>query len=449
LPSSDPTDKERRGLIEIVFDSLEHDILVLDRDFNILVANRRVEERFASQGPLVGKKCYTVTRDRIRPCPECPYVRSLATGQPHTQIVRACRHDDPDGKPGWFEISSNLIRDSGGAVIGAIEQVKDVTDVKRIEEDLTDEVSRRRLLVEQSKDGIVVLDHSGRVHEANQQFARMLGYSTEEVYQLHVWDWDAVWDKASLLEQIAEADEHGSHFEARHRRKDGTLLEVELSTNGVYYRGEKLVFCVCRDITEKKALQEKIRQLAIRDPLTEIFNRRYIFQRLAEVAAEYERGEAEFCISIMDLDHFKGINDTYGHRVGDLTLKAFANLVGSLIRPYDIFGRYGGEEFVVVSRNAAEAEVAAMLTRIRAKVRTTAFTFWDHEIRLTFSCGLASSTEYAREAFSLEHMVSLADQRLYEAKAAGRDRCVSPCNPDSAVGQTTSAQVAPSTSPSS
>ena len=92
----------------------------------------------------------------------------------------------------------------------------------------------------------------------------MLGYSMEEVQQLHVWDWDTQFTKEQLLEMIEAIDDTGDHFETHHRRKDGTLCEVEISTNGAVYRGQKLIFCVCRDITKRKRA-EKEREKLIKD----------------------------------------------------------------------------------------------------------------------------------------------------------------------------------------
>jgi PAS domain S-box-containing protein len=125
---------------------------------------------------------------------------------------------------------------------------------------LLDETTRRRILVEQSRDGIVVLDQNGKVFEANQRYADMLGYSMEEVIELHVWDWDTQWSKEQLLEMLHTVDETGDHFETRHRCKDGTHLDVEISTNGAVSKGQKLIFCVCRDITERKKAEKELQK---------------------------------------------------------------------------------------------------------------------------------------------------------------------------------------------
>jgi PAS domain S-box-containing protein len=132
--------------------------------------------------------------------------------------------------------------------------------LKQAEETLKEEAIRRRILVDQSTDGIVVIDQNGKVYEANQRYADMLGYSMQEVLQLSVWDWDTQWSREQLLEMLQSANETGRHFETKHRRKDGTVYDVEISNNGAIFGGQKLIFCVCRDITERKRAAEALRE---------------------------------------------------------------------------------------------------------------------------------------------------------------------------------------------
>jgi PAS domain S-box-containing protein len=133
----------------------------------------------------------------------------------------------------------------------------DITERKLMEESLANEAIRRRILVEQSRDGIVILDENGAVFEANRRFAEMLGYSPEEVLKLNVWDWEFLYPPEKVKEMINTVDEAGDHFETKHRRKDGSIYDVEISTNGATVAGQKLIFCVCRDITERKRAEEK------------------------------------------------------------------------------------------------------------------------------------------------------------------------------------------------
>jgi PAS domain S-box-containing protein len=128
------------------------------------------------------------------------------------------------------------------------------------EKTLADEATRRRILIDQSRDGIVVLDQDGRVYEANRQFAEMLGYSNEEARQLNVYDWEYLFPREQVVEMIRTVDEAGDHFETQHRRKDGSTYNVEISTNAATFAGQKLVFCVCRDITERKTMEKQLQE---------------------------------------------------------------------------------------------------------------------------------------------------------------------------------------------
>jgi len=130
--------------------------------------------------------------------------------------------------------------------------------------ELAEEATRLRILMDQSRDGISVLDENGKVYDANQQFAEMLGYSLEEVRELHAWDWDAQWGREHILGMIRTVDETGDHFETRHRRRDGTVFDVEMSTNGAIIAGKKLIFCISRDITERKRAEGMLAEEAAR-----------------------------------------------------------------------------------------------------------------------------------------------------------------------------------------
>lgn len=146
-----------------------------------------------------------------------------------------------------------------------VEKIRRRQEHNKTEQALADEAVRRRILIEQSSDGIVVLDQKGKVFEANKRFAEMLGYSPDEVLQLHVWDWDTRTPREFFTPIPAEIA--GPRFETKHYRKDGSAYDVEICSNEAIIAGQKLVFCVCRDITERKQMQEK---LVITDRLASI-----------------------------------------------------------------------------------------------------------------------------------------------------------------------------------
>ncbi len=172
------------------------------------------------------------------------------------------RHDvnllTKEGKRVYTEVSASLITIKQEPVDIVI--IRDITERKKVEEQLANEEVRRRILIEQSRDGIVILDQNGKVYDANQRFARMLGYKMEEMRQLHVFDWEFLYPRERVVEMLSTVDEKGDHFETRHRRKDGTICDVEISTNGAVFAGQKLIFCVCRDITERKRMEKALRE---------------------------------------------------------------------------------------------------------------------------------------------------------------------------------------------
>jgi PAS domain S-box-containing protein len=164
-----------------------------------------------------------------------------------------------DGRKVLIE-GSAVPRYIGDRVVATHGIFRDITEHRRAEEALANEAIRHRILIDESSDGIVVLDEKGKVYEANKRFAEMLGYTYEEAQKLSVWDWEYLFPREQVAEMIRTVDERGDHFETKHRRKDGSTFDVEISTNGAVVSGQKLIFCVCRDITERKQAEEELRQ---------------------------------------------------------------------------------------------------------------------------------------------------------------------------------------------
>lgn len=137
---------------------------------------------------------------------------------------------------------------------------QDITERKREQELLSFEARYRQVLMEHSKDGIVILDQDGRVFESNKKFAEMLGYPLESMHRLSVFDWEFLHTHEQVIEMIRSVDESGDNFETKHRRKDGSIYDVEISTNASWFKGQKLIFCICRDITDRKQAEEIINE---------------------------------------------------------------------------------------------------------------------------------------------------------------------------------------------
>jgi len=164
----------------------------------------------------------------------------------------------PSGKVAFWETTANPIRDAQGRITACLEIGRDVTERKEQEQALADELTRRRLLIDQSVDGVVVIDENDKVYEANQRFADMLGYTLEEVHELHTWDWDKNYSPKQLHALGTKADEKGFILETTHTRKDGSTIDVDISISGIMYGGQKLIFCIQRDITERNQAEEAL-----------------------------------------------------------------------------------------------------------------------------------------------------------------------------------------------
>jgi PAS domain S-box-containing protein len=165
-----------------------------------------------------------------------------------------------DGTSFYAEVLLSRLEYKGKTVLQST--VRDITKRKQAENALAGEELRRRILMEQSRDGIVVLTDDGKVFEANKRYADALGYTAAEALQLHIWDWDTQWTREQLLEMLRKTDAAGNLLETQHRRKDGSFYDVEVSSNGAVIGGRKLIFCVCRDITGRKRAEEEIRHIS-------------------------------------------------------------------------------------------------------------------------------------------------------------------------------------------
>lgn len=177
-------------------------------------------------------------------------------------------------------------------------------------------------------------------------------------------------------------------------------------------------------VLKQRAVQESYKQLANKDPLTGLDNRRRLYERLAEVMSDSQRHGRPVAVVMIDLDHFKHVNDTYGHDFGDDVLVGFARLLQTQCRLEDEICRFGGEEFILVMSDTPLDSAESVVERLRQIWEQTIFeTPEGHEIRLTASFGLAGSLP-GEGPVQGDDLIKRADQAVYAAKAAGRNRWV-------------------------
>ncbi|PBZ54968.1 hypothetical protein CJU54_00565 [Pseudomonas aeruginosa] len=216
-----------------------------------------------------------------------------------------------------------------------------------------------------------------------------------------------------LPEQVAAADSRPHDRQAL--RSDGSHFAAELSVAALD-DGSRVA--EIRDVSMRKALEEELRLLAFRDPLTGALNRRAFAEHAEHELLRSRRQESSLCLAIFDLDHFKQINDRYGHAVGDQVLQRFSRLCQERIRRTDLFARFGGEEFVLLMPDTGKNQAMVLLELLR--------THWAEEqldspqgiFRSTVSIGLVP----IEGVTPLEYGLERADAALYKAKSAGRNR---------------------------
>ncbi|MBE0460370.1 MAG: diguanylate cyclase [Candidatus Aminicenantes bacterium] len=175
-----------------------------------------------------------------------------------------------------------------------------------------------------------------------------------------------------------------------------------------------------------KEANEKLHILAITDSLTEILNRRAVIDSLIKEISRSGRERKPLCIVMLDIDHFKAINDTYGHVAGDKVLKEVVSRAKTCLRPYDIIGRFGGEEFVLGIVNTDQEKSIEITERIRKNICEKPFKVEKKELRVSVSIGLTNITppEIIDPNSVLDEMIKIADNALYEAKETGRNKVV-------------------------
>lgn len=164
----------------------------------------------------------------------------------------------------------------------------------------------------------------------------------------------------------------------------------------------------------------RLEEIAVRDELTGLFNRRHFLARLDEELARTERGGTRLHIALIDLDHFKEVNDVHGHQVGDLVLRKFADVAQRDLRRSDVVARYGGEEFIVLFAEGESSDIAQVLERLRIDFASACVRDINPEMTVTLSAGLAAW----HDGDTPDSIIQRADQALYKAKDDGRNRLV-------------------------
>lgn len=294
----------------------------------------------------------------------------------------------------------------------------------------------RDTVMEHIPEMVFVVDIHDRVIDANAMAQKWLGKSMEDIQGQDPIEVFRKWPQ--LLNRFFFTEYSREEIEI----PGNPPHTLEIVVTPLYNRSNILEgrVILARDMTERKLLENQLKSVnqslqnqlnenerlriqlqeqAIRDPLTGVYNRRFFSEALDREAAQAKRENTPFSIIIMDVDHFKQFNDTYGHKCGDMVLQHLARFLSDNTRSGDIVCRYGGEEFVILMPDAATDSAYERANFFRTQFEQLRIEYEGKTLKSTFSAGVAS---FPAHATSGEGLLSLADQALYRSKAQGRNR---------------------------
>ncbi|WP_142809082.1 sensor domain-containing diguanylate cyclase [Tepidiphilus olei] len=332
----------------------------------------------------------------------------------------------PDGRILWLEDRGQICdRDpTTGRVLRAIGVSRDVTQEE-------EKIQRDRLLtaaLRHAPVGIMIAAADGTVEWVNPALEQITGYSAGELIGTRAGLlFHSGVQPESFYRELWETISRGAVWQGRmvNKTATGELRHHDVTIAPVTdNEGRPLHYIATyRDVTEQVVLEERLERMAMTDPLTELPNRRAFLEAMQKEFQRVVRSgftiDSSFCL--IDLDHFKRINDTLGHAAGDAVLRHFAQTVQQTLRQMDVCGRLGGEEFgILLPQTDDRAAIAAMERLLRA-IRQSVVVFEGHAIRYTISAG---GTSFAISDRTIDDVFARADRALYRAKEYGRDHLV-------------------------
>jgi diguanylate cyclase (GGDEF)-like protein/PAS domain S-box-containing protein len=280
-------------------------------------------------------------------------------------------------------------------------------------------------------EGVYVVDKARKIIFWNNGSEIITGFSAQEVINSHCY--------MNILKHV---DESGKRLCFEGCPLEDTLLTGRINEADVYLhhkKGHRIpvtvksiplfnenneVIAAVEVFTDRRFLEEKqaeniaLKQLLEKDNLTAIYNRNYMEFQLDSVIKEAEKFNTQFSLLFIDIDHFKDVNDTYGHNIGDEVIKMIANTLMNNLRPKDIAGRWGGEEFLVLLKNVGEIGLEKIADRLRMLCQSSSLDTNGKKVSVTVSIGAT----YYRKGDSTKNIVERADQLMYASKEAGRNR---------------------------
>ena len=413
-----------RNLVE----NMSNGVLVLTpaangADFEVAGCNKALEQIMHLNYKAVVSNTFTevFAGSVMRPLLEV-LQRVSHSGEPENSVIT---HYNEDYLTDWLEFY--VYRLPNEEVVAVCE---DLTEKMRANEELQKTTQRLQLAAEGAKFGVWEVDLSDYSLFWDDWMYRIYGLEKGK-FDLTFASWekmvhpdDRKMIQKRLLEVVAGEEEYDLEYRFFKPAAEMVYIKchgiVSYSADGIPESLTGIVY----DITEQKQAEQKLEEAAITDKLTGAYNRHFLYGRLQELLDKHRRDDTMFSLAVFDLDHFKAINDTYGHIAGDRVLQHFAGTLKTHVRSYDIIVRFGGEEFIAVFLDVEKESACKLCNRILEDLTATAVRVSEAEIRYSFTCGVTDVTGWDHQSGGIDDLISAADSLLYKGKTNGRKQVV-------------------------
>ena len=418
------TDAER---FRAVFQNAALGIGILGRDSRILSVNPALAQILGySAAELEGLCFYDLLPAQERVRARRGYAEFWELRPPRFTLERTFPRRDGTLVSGRFQLS--WVCDDDGTPTSLLVLVEDVTLAKRAADELERERAYLDRLFETSPSAIALVNRGQHIVRVNAEFTRLFGYSSDEVLGRTPGELIAPPEKQAESRLLVERLQRGERFslETTRRHKDGHLVQVSLTVTPIPIPGDAMAaYAMYTDISERKQMEEALRRASTTDELTGLANRRGFFRQAAREWKRAQRAGEDLLVLFVDVDDFKQVNDTYGHREGDRVLREIAELIQRSVRDTDVtarlgheggvLARLGGDEFVVLALGASAGAEQVLAERLQAAMQRYNERH-GRPYRISLSVGAARHAPL--DATSLDDLLAEADQRMYAQKRA-------------------------------
>lgn len=329
------------------------------------------------------------------------------------------------GEVRWVAERGSAVFDPDGRPLALEGIIQDISNRKQIENALFSTEQKYRSMFENSTLGMFQTTESGTYLNANPALARLYGYASpaaliSDLNNISTQLYVLPGRRAEFTQAILAAG-RVYNFESEVYRHNGDTIWISENAHAVYDTQGKILYYegTVEDITARKSHELQIRQLAVTDNLTGLLNRHAFSGKLASLITEADAAQRKIAIAFIDLDHFKLINDTLGHRAGDKLLEHVAQRLIASTRPSDIIVRFGGDEFVMLYPSLRYAEDAEPLLARVMEAISHPIAIGDYVFNMTCSVGVSVYPDHAQD---IDTLLTCADSALYHAKNAGKNK---------------------------